>query len=92
MAEPDSLADDGSRGDDDADGRPRRRAHVVPSGKAMWGRALMVVAGLAVQMNVLPLPMWTAYLLMGLGLLELFVVPRLLAGIWSSNDKLPPQP
>ncbi len=56
------------------------------------GGALMVVAGLAVQMNVLPLPMWTAYLLMGLGLLELFVVPRLLAGIWSSNDKLPPQP
>jgi hypothetical protein len=47
MAEPDSLADDGSRGDDDADGRPRRRAHVVPSGKAMWGRALMVVAGCA---------------------------------------------
>ncbi len=55
------------------------------------GGALMVVAGLAVQMGVLPLPGWTAYLLIVLGLGELFIVPRLLAGIWSSKDKLPPR-
>lgn len=55
------------------------------------GGALMVIAGLAVQMNVLHLPQWTAWLLMGLGLIELFVVPQMLAKIWSSNDKLPPR-
>lgn len=55
------------------------------------GGALMVVAGLAVQMEVLPLPMWTAYLLIVLGLIELFIVPRMLAKIWSSNDTLPPR-
>jgi hypothetical protein len=45
VAEPDSQMD--GDGGDNADGGRRRRAHVVPSGKAMWGRALMVLAGCA---------------------------------------------
>ena len=54
------------------------------------GGALMVVAGLAVLQQVLELPMWTAYLLPGLGLIELFVIPQLLAKMWNTNDRNPP--
>lgn len=54
------------------------------------GGALMVVAGLAVLQGVLPLPMWTAYLLLVMGLFELFVIPQMLAKIWNTNDRNPP--
>lgn len=54
------------------------------------GGAMMVVAGLAVLQGVLPLPMWTAYLLLVMGLFELFVIPQMLAKIWNTNDRNPP--
>lgn len=54
------------------------------------GGLLMILAGIAVLQDVLPLPMWTAYLLLVLGMVEMFVFPRFMARMWSTNDRNPP--
>lgn len=48
---------------------------------------VMILAGIAVFNDVLPLPDWTAYLLLTLGMFETFVTPTLLARMWSTNPK-----
>ena len=54
------------------------------------GGALMVAAGIAVLQQVLPLPSWTAYLLIALGLVELLIIPQMLARMWRSDGPTPP--
>ncbi|TIX51297.1 hypothetical protein [Alteraurantiacibacter aquimixticola] len=54
------------------------------------GGIAMILAAVAVAQGVLPLPGWTAWLLGALGVVEAFIVPQLLARIWSTNDRMPP--
>lgn len=48
---------------------------------------VMILAGIAVFNNALPLPHWAGYVLLVLGMIETFITPTLLAGVWSTNDK-----
>ncbi|GAA0284618.1 hypothetical protein GCM10009127_27710 [Alteraurantiacibacter aestuarii] len=45
----------------------------------------MVLIGILVMQGMFGLPEWTAYLLIGLGLVETFVTPQILARMWSSE-------
>ncbi|WP_338241151.1 hypothetical protein [Aurantiacibacter hainanensis] len=48
---------------------------------------VMILAGVAVFNDALPLPDWAGILLLVLGMVETFVTPTLLARIWSTNEK-----
>ncbi len=52
---------------------------------------IMVLMGIAITQGAIDLPHFAAYVLIGLGLVEAFVVPALLARTWSSNDRDPPR-
>ena len=47
----------------------------------------MILAGIAVFNDALPLPEWAGWLLLVLGMFETFVTPTLLARVWSTNEK-----
>lgn len=48
---------------------------------------VMILAGIAVFNDVLPLPDWAGWVLLVLGMFETFVTPTLLARMWSTNEK-----
>ena len=48
---------------------------------------VMILAGIAVFNDVLPLPDWAGWMLLVLGMFETFVTPTLLARIWSTNER-----
>lgn len=48
---------------------------------------VMILAGIAVFNDALPLPEWAGWLLLVLGMFETFVTPTLLARVWSTNEK-----
>ncbi|WP_395390736.1 hypothetical protein WBP07_09410 [Novosphingobium sp. BL-8A] len=45
-----------------------------------------VVAGLAIGSNKLQWPLWLGYLLIANGMIDVFVIPRLLARKWRSRN------
>lgn len=47
--------------------------------------AAMVVIGIAILNDYFDLPAFAAYVLIGLGLVELFVTPQILARMWSTK-------
>ncbi len=56
------------------------------------GGIAMILMGIAVLQRMISLPDWTGYLLIVLGMMETFLVPTLLARVWSSNNRNPPSP
>lgn len=56
------------------------------------GGIAMILMGIAVLQSMISLPDWTGYLLIVLGMMETFLVPTLLARVWSSNNRNPPSP
>lgn len=56
------------------------------------GGIAMILMGIAVVQRMIALPDWAGYLLIALGMMETFLVPTLLARVWSSNDRNPPSP
>ncbi|BDI60389.1 hypothetical protein [Qipengyuania nanhaisediminis] len=65
---------------------PARARHFVISISRIFA-VLMVVAGLMVLRDVIDLPDWAGYALIGFGLADFFVVPLLLSRRWSSGGK-----
>ncbi|MFB0613479.1 hypothetical protein [Aurantiacibacter poecillastricola] len=48
---------------------------------------VMILAGIAVFNEALPLPDWAGWVLIVLGMVETFVTPTLLSRMWSTNEK-----
>ena len=51
-----------------------------------FGGVLMVLAGILVAQGVIDLPAWVGYILVVLGMVEVFFLPTLLARRWKSPD------
>ncbi len=76
-----------------ADGRdPRAEADALAARRFMIINLMriagiaMVLAGIAVLNDALPLPHWAGYVLVGLGLIEAFLTPQVLIRSWSTNE------
>jgi hypothetical protein len=71
----------------------REQAEARAKGRFMLINAMriagvvMILAGIAVFNNALPLPDWAGYVLLVLGMIETFITPTLLARMWSTNAK-----
>lgn len=47
----------------------------------------MILFGIAIVQRLIDLPVIAAYVLMGLGFVETFVTPQILARMWSSDER-----
>ncbi len=56
-------------------------------GLVRFSGVAMILLGLVVANGNLDWPQWTAYVLIGIGMVDTFVFPTLLARRWSSNTK-----
>jgi uncharacterized membrane protein len=72
-----------------SEGRAKSRFLVI-SAMRIAGVA-MILLGIAVLQRVVTLPEWTGYLLIVLGMAETFLMPQILARLWSTGDRLPPR-
>lgn len=54
-------------------------------GLMRMGGVAMILFAILVLTDTVLLPLWAGYLLLVLGLVETFLVPHLLARLWSSN-------
>jgi len=73
--------------DDRAEAEARAKSRFMLINAMRIAGIVMILAGIAVLNDVLPLPDWAAYLLLVLGMFETFVTPTLLARLWSTNEK-----
>lgn len=73
--------------DDRTEAEARAKGRFMLINAMRLAGVVMILAGIAVLNDVLPLPDWAAYLLLVLGMVEAFVTPTLLARMWSTNDK-----
>ncbi len=55
------------------------------------GGVAMVLFGIAVLRDAVDLPDLAGYVLLVMGIGEAFVVPHMLARLWSTNDRNPPR-
>lgn len=62
-------------------------ARYIAINLARFGGVLLVMLGIAIMQGVFELPKWTGLLVAFLGVAEVFVVPRILAGRWRSPDE-----
>lgn len=68
----------------------RARGRFIALNAMRVGGVVMVLLGLAVSMGKFDLPRWTAYLLIGLGMVEAFAIPLVFARIWRSEKDRDP--
>ncbi len=73
--------------DDREQAEARARGRFMMINAMRFAGVVMILAGVAVFNDVLPLPDWAGYLLVGLGMFETFVTPTLLARMWSTNER-----
>lgn len=69
----------------EADLKARNRFIVINAIRI--GGVAMVLAGLAIRNGALDLPEPAAWVLIALGMFEVFVIPTLLSRAWSSNSR-----
>ena len=67
----------------EADQRARNRFMVI--NLVRLSGVAFVLAGIAIIQGVIALPPLVAYVLIGIGLVDTFLVPTLLSRAWSSN-------
>ena len=48
---------------------------------------VMILFGILVVQGVVVLPVWTAWVVIALGMMQTFVTPTLLARMWSTNPR-----
>jgi|GEM_PF-426580 len=71
----------------DIEATARRRFMIINAMR--FGGVLMVMFGIAVLNGLLGLPPIVAYVLIGLGLVETFITPQILARMWSTRNRGP---
>jgi hypothetical protein len=71
------------------DSRARNRFLVINLMRAAG--VAMILFGIAIVQRLVTLPAIAGYVLIGLGLVETFVTPQVLARMWSSNRRDDPQ-
>lgn len=66
----------------------RARSRYIAINAMRVGGVVMILLGLAVSQGKFALPQWTAYLLIGLGMVEAFVMPLVFSRMWRSERDL----
>ena len=74
-----------SRPPDENDDQARNRWAVIQVVRA--GGVVMAILGLLTIEGIVPLPEVAGYVLLALGLVEVFLMPTLLARKWSSRNR-----
>jgi hypothetical protein len=66
----------------------RARGRFIAINAMRVGGVVMILLGLAVSQGKFDLPLWTAYVLIVLGMAEAFIVPLVFSRIWRSERDL----
>ncbi len=77
---------------DNPDGRDPAQNRFLVINLMRIGGVAMILFAIAILNGAVILPDWAAYLLLALGFVECFIVPQMLARLWSTNDRNPPRP